>query len=69
MNYPAASHGASKARQQHEAISKQASGYGPAGQSGGNLTPKEKAKLTREQNRASRDICRMKHNKRQVNTQ
>ena len=32
MNYPAASHGVSKARQQHEAISKQASGYGPAGQ-------------------------------------
>jgi hypothetical protein len=33
MNYPAASHGVSKARQQHETISKQASGYGPAGQS------------------------------------
>ena len=42
MNYPAASHGVSKARQQHEmnhpavscgaTISKQASGYGPAGQ-------------------------------------
>jgi prepilin-type N-terminal cleavage/methylation domain-containing protein len=33
MNYPAASQGVSKARQQHETISKQASGYGPAGQS------------------------------------
>ena len=43
MNYPAASHGVSKARQQHEmnhptvscgaTISKQASGHGPAGQS------------------------------------
>jgi hypothetical protein len=33
MNYPAASHGVSKARQQHETISKQASGYEPAGQS------------------------------------
>jgi sulfur carrier protein ThiS len=33
MNYPAARHGVSKARQQHETISKQASGYVPAGQS------------------------------------
>ena len=30
MNYPAASHGVSKARQQHE---NHLSGYGPAGQS------------------------------------
>jgi hypothetical protein len=37
--------------------------------SDGNMTTKERAKLTREQNRASRDIYRLKHNKRQVNTQ
>ncbi len=33
MNYPAASHGVSKTRQRHYTISKQALGYGPAGQS------------------------------------
>ena len=60
MNYPAASHGVSKARQQHEmnhpavscgaTISKQASGYGPAGQSnrpGMNVqNPRNMIKLT-----------------------
>jgi hypothetical protein len=30
--------------------------------SDGTLTPKERAKLTREQNKASRDIYRAKHN-------
>ncbi len=32
----------------------------------GNLTKKERAKLTREQNRASRNIYRKKHNQRKV---
>lgn len=35
----------------------------------GNLTPAERAKLTREQNRASRKIYRKKHNARAVNVQ
>ncbi len=35
----------------------------------GNLSARERAKLTREQNKASRDIYRLKHNDRKVNTQ
>jgi hypothetical protein len=35
----------------------------------GNLTGKERAKLTREQNRASRNIYRKKHNDRTANVQ
>ncbi|HMK42674.1 MAG TPA: hypothetical protein VK445_00895 [Dissulfurispiraceae bacterium] len=36
--------------------------------SDGKLTKKERAKLTREQNRASKNIYKKKHNERRVNT-
>ena len=38
-----------------------------AARDNGNLTARDKAKLTREQNRASKNIYRKKHNNRRVN--
>jgi hypothetical protein len=38
-----------------------------AAKNGGNLTAKDKAKLTKQQNRASKNIYKKKHNDRTAN--